>query len=84
MIVPPPDNAPQPYDHVHLHPDNRLGVDPRTPFLVADTEPPGTYTLWHLADHPEHHDWAAAVTLDDIALAVRVTTTDTRTWTPTP
>ncbi|MFF4323734.1 DUF6211 family protein [Streptomyces sp. NPDC001568] len=84
MVDPVPTDLPRPYDHVHLHPDNRLGADPATPYLVVDvldTEPP-TIELWHLADHPDHQDWAGTASLADIALVVRVTTGDTRTWTP--
>ncbi|MFE2167910.1 DUF6211 family protein [Streptomyces sp. NPDC059447] len=84
MVDPAPTDQPQPYDHVHFRPGNHLDADPHTPYLVVDvldTHPP-VIELWHLPDHPHHQDWAAAVPITDIAHVVRVTSGDTRTWTP--
>ncbi|MFC9816082.1 DUF6211 family protein [Streptomyces virginiae] len=80
---------PQPYDQVRLHPApaHTHGIDPTTTLVIADTVDgqPGTYVLWHLDTHPDHHDWAAAVTTADIHTLTRITTAgDVRTWTPSP
>ncbi|MFF1560933.1 DUF6211 family protein [Streptomyces sp. NPDC058279] len=84
MLDPTATDRPQPYDHVHLRPGNPLGAEPATPYLVVDVldTHPRIYELWHLPDHPRHQDWAGAVTLADITLAIRVTTDDTRIWAP--
>ncbi|MFD8146105.1 DUF6211 family protein [Streptomyces sp. NPDC059708] len=80
---------PQPYDLVRLHPASAAtaGTTPATTLIIADIveDQPGTYEVWHLADHPDHHDWAAAVTLDDLAAITRSTATgDVHTWTLSP
>lgn len=67
-------------------PGNRLGIDPTTLLTVADTvgSTPGALEVHHQTDHPAHMDWAAAVTLDDIAVVVRINRTTAHTWSPHP
>lgn len=77
---------PRPYDLVRLIPGNRLGIDPRTVLTVADTvdNAPGVFEVHHQDDHPDHMDWAGAVTTADIATIVRITGTTAHSWSPRP
>ncbi|MFE5827301.1 DUF6211 family protein [Streptomyces erythrochromogenes] len=81
-----PHGRPQPYDQVRLNPA-AAGIAPGTVVVIADTvdDEPGTYVAWHLEDHSDYQDWAAAVTAADIHTITRITDTgDVRTWTPSP
>ncbi|MFZ3552497.1 DUF6211 family protein [Streptomyces sp. 4.24] len=86
MVDPHQTSEPQPGDLVRLHTDNTAGADHHTPFQIVDLveDQPGHHVIWHLADHPRHHDWAATIPTTDIAVATRITRGDTRTWTPAP
>ncbi|MGW1674581.1 DUF6211 family protein [Streptomyces sp. NPDC002324] len=76
------DRAPQPYDLVRLSPGNRFGLPADTLLTVADLvdDEPGVLEVHHQYNHPDHLDWAAAVTAEDIATVIRVTAGTVETW----
>lgn len=78
---------PLPYDTVTLRPSNTAGVDPTTPYTIADFLPAAgvdAYEVNHPDTHPDYWDWAATVHLDDIATITRHTATGPATWRPAP
>ena len=79
-------DAPQPYDLVRLTAGNRFGLSPEVLLTVADIvdNAPGVLEVHHQQDHPDYMDWAAAVTVDDIAVVIRVTGTTAHSWSPNP
>lgn len=77
---------PCPYDLIRLVPGDRFGVDPATLPTVADTveSTPGALEVHHRTDHPAQMDRAAAVTIGDGAVVVRINGTTAHTWSPHP
>ncbi|MDJ0344258.1 DUF6211 family protein [Streptomyces sp. H10-C2] len=77
--------SPLPFDTVTLCPGNSAGVEAGASFVVADLPPEAvadTYELNHTDDHPAYWDWAATVTIADIATVTRCTDAGPVTWTP--
>ncbi|WP_331718304.1 DUF6211 family protein [Streptomyces sp. NBC_00134] len=60
-------------DLVRLRPGNPQGTDPRDWLMVVDLVEhlPGVFEVWHQPDHPDHQDWAAAITAADVAEIIR-------------
>ncbi|MEU1121831.1 MULTISPECIES: DUF6211 family protein [unclassified Streptomyces] len=67
----PPAGGPAPTlgDIIRLHPGNRHGLNPDTVVQIVDVAEhlPGYFEVWHLRDHPAYWDWAAAITVADVA-----------------
>jgi hypothetical protein len=77
-------HGPLPYDTVLLHPGTVPGADPG-PYVVADIAPAAGGQAWEINlpdDDPRYWDWAAIVTLGDIARITRLTPAGPVSWAP--
>lgn len=77
------DQPPAPWDIVVLTSGNTADAPTDVPFLVVDEPAPGILEINHLDAHPDHPDFAAAVTHHDIALITRIESGCLRSWSPT-
>jgi len=86
MVFDPPHGDPQPGDYIKLKPGNSLGTSEHETFVVVDDIAPvaGHLVLNLSPAHPDHVDWAAAVSPDEVARCSRITEEGSFSWTPSP
>ncbi|MEW1721638.1 DUF6211 family protein [Streptomyces sp. NPDC093109] len=82
-------DAPQPADLARLRPGNSIGAGSGDTFVIVEDFPPSGPSSEHVVlNRPDgrrgHEDWAAAVTVDEIATLTRIEPDGSRTWSPTP
>ncbi|MFI5809170.1 DUF6211 family protein [Streptomyces sp. NPDC051561] len=84
MLVDRHPDDPRPGDIVQLRTGNSIGAGPDQEFVVVEGFPPcRVHLVLNLPDsYPEHEDWAAAVTAQDIRRATRLELGGPRTWAP--